>query len=88
MSPAPSSRGRHQGGPWLLVPGVLALVLTGLAAHGAWSTRGRPFPSLMVDAYHFYSLVLLPSWDPRASVGGLPWPSTEPSRWRVTGWSP
>ncbi|WNG25625.1 HAMP domain-containing histidine kinase [Cystobacter fuscus] len=78
MSPAPSSRGRHQGGPWLLVPGVLALVLTGLAAHGAWSTRGRPFPSLMVDAYHFYSLVLLPSWDPRASVGGLPWPSTEP----------
>ncbi|MBM7115693.1 HAMP domain-containing histidine kinase [Archangium primigenium] len=38
-------------------------MLTGLATVSASSTLGKPFPSLLLDAYHFYSLVELPSWE-------------------------
>jgi two-component system, OmpR family, sensor histidine kinase KdpD len=47
----------------LWLPSVLALVLTALATTSAYTTLGKPFPSLLVDAYHFYSIVELPSWD-------------------------
>ena len=40
-----------------------ALALTAAAAAGAWSTRGIPFPSLVVDPYGHFSMVTLPSWE-------------------------
>jgi signal transduction histidine kinase len=33
-----------------------------MASASAYTTLGKPFPSLLVDAYHFYSIVELPSW--------------------------
>ncbi|MFY0521908.1 ATP-binding protein [Archangium gephyra] len=38
-------------------------MLTGIATASAYTTLGKPFPSLLVDAYHFYSIVELPSWE-------------------------
>ncbi|HYO71920.1 MAG TPA: HAMP domain-containing sensor histidine kinase [Archangium sp.] len=63
MAPATTSRVQHPLGYRLILPSVLALVLTGIAATSAYTTVGKPFPSLLVDAYHFYSLVELPSWE-------------------------
>lgn len=51
---------------------VVALVLSGVAAASAYSTYGHRFPSLVVDSYGHYSLVLLPSW-------GEPEPKLMPS---------
>jgi signal transduction histidine kinase len=62
MAPATNSRDQHQREHRLLIPSVLALVLTGIASTSAYTTLGKPFPSLLVDAYHFYSIVELPSW--------------------------
>lgn len=62
MVPATKSRAALSRGHRLFLPSLLALVLTGLAATSAYTTLGRPFPSLLVDAYHFYSIVELPSW--------------------------
>ncbi|WNG36096.1 HAMP domain-containing histidine kinase [Archangium violaceum] len=69
MVPATNSRVQHPRGARLLLPSVLALVLTGIAATSAYTTLGKPFPSLVVDAYHFYSIVELPSWE---RTGSLP----------------
>jgi len=63
MAPATNSRVPDHRGQRLLLPSVLALVLTGLASTSAYTTLGKPFPSLLVDAYHFYSIVELPSWE-------------------------
>jgi signal transduction histidine kinase len=38
-------------------------VLTGIATTSAYTTLGKPFPSFLVDAYHFYSIVEFPSWE-------------------------
>ncbi|OJT20888.1 hypothetical protein BO221_28735 [Archangium sp. Cb G35] len=38
-------------------------MLTVIAATSAYITVGKPFPSFLVDAYHFYSIVDLPSWE-------------------------
>jgi signal transduction histidine kinase len=38
-------------------------VLTGIASTSAYTTDGKPFPSFLVDAYYFYSIVELPSWE-------------------------
>jgi len=69
MAPATKSRVPFHRGRRLLIPSVLALVLTGLASISAYTTLGKPFPSLLVDAYHFYSIVELPSWE---RTGPLP----------------
>ncbi len=63
MPPATNSRVQHPRGQHLLIPSVLALVLTSIASTSAYTTLGKPFPSLLLDAYHFYSIVELPSWE-------------------------
>ena len=62
MVPSTSPRGQRPWGQHLLVPVLLALVLTGVASLSAYTTLGKPFPSFLVDAYRFYSIVELPSW--------------------------
>jgi hypothetical protein len=63
-------------------------VLTGIAVTSAYTTLGKPFPSFLVDAYHFYSLVEWPLWErpePRpdvnhrlVAVNGKPLPKGAP----------
>jgi two-component system, OmpR family, sensor histidine kinase KdpD len=62
MRPTLGPRGWPRWGRRLLIPGVLALALTGVASLSAYTTLGKPFPGFLVDAYHFYSLVELPFW--------------------------
>jgi signal transduction histidine kinase len=87
LTPATSPR-VHRHGWRLLIPAVLAFVFTGLAAISAYTTWGKPFPSLLVDPYRFYSIVELPSWEspalrPQAhdrllSINGVPLRAEEP----------
>jgi signal transduction histidine kinase len=58
-----NSRVQQHRGRRLLLLSVLALVLTGTASTSAYTTLGKPFPSLLVDTYYFYSIVELPSWE-------------------------
>jgi signal transduction histidine kinase len=69
MDPTTSPRiHRHQRYRLLIAAG-LSFVLTCIAVISAYTTLGRPFPSLLVDAYGFYSIVELPSWE---HTGPLP----------------
>lgn len=74
----------------LILLAAVALVLTGVGALSAFTTLGRHFPSLVVDAYGFYSIVELPKWESPdrrpedllrlVSVDGKPLPDAPPHR--------
>jgi signal transduction histidine kinase len=66
IPPVPVSRGRV-----LLLLAAIALVITGVTATSAAITLDKPFPSLVVDAHGFYSIVELPTWEPADRPKGL-----------------